>query len=324
VEPERELGVCGALLAEEGEEGAVAVSSLRGSASALGRWQPGALAPWQPGALAPGQPGAPGALRRWTGGRATRFGDGIIALSAVAPGPQSWLDERERLPGPRLLNRWARGLLAGLGAMGLQAAYPGRDFASANGRQVAALGIERTRAGRFLFHALIGADRPHPGEPDPEFPGLPRHPPASSVAAEGGDPTALRALARGFAQRLGLELIEAGPPAPGAVPPEPTPIGVVGSPVPIPIGQLRAALQLGADGGIARAQLLGDWIAASDDVAMLENALVGADPQDAARIEAIAERWLALPGLIAIGLTDARALVAALRSAAMYSGPSGA
>jgi hypothetical protein len=57
---------------------------------------------------------------------------------------------------------------------------------------------------------------------------------------------------------------------------------------------------------------------------MLENALVGADPQDAARIEAIAERWLALPGLIAIGLTDARALVAALRSAAMYSGPSGA
>src|SRR5262249_19214141 len=81
VEPELDLGICGALLAEApAAEGAVVVSRLRGSGVALGRWQPGA-----------------GALRRWTGGRTTRFGDGIATLAAVAPGPQAWLDERARL-----------------------------------------------------------------------------------------------------------------------------------------------------------------------------------------------------------------------------------
>jgi hypothetical protein len=300
VEPEREVAVCGALLAEEGEAGAIVVSRLCGAGRALGRWQPG----------------EPGALRRWTGGRATQFGDGIVALAVIAPGPQTWLEERVRLAGPRLLNRWARGLLAGLGAMGLQAAYPGRDFASANGRQVAGLGIERTRAGRFLFHAVIGAQRPHPAEPDPEFPGLPRHPPASSLEAEGGDPRALAGLARGFAQRFGLELVEAAAPEAGVAPPDPTPIGVMGAAVPIPIGRLRAALQLDTAGRIARAQLLGDWIAASDDVDALETALVGIDPADARALEAVGSRWLALPGLIAIGATDARALAAAIARAA--------
>jgi len=304
VEPGRELAVCAALSAEVGEEGALVVSRLRGTARALGRWQPG----------------EPGALRRWTGGRAAYFGDGIVSLAAIAPGPQAWLDERERLPGPRLLNRWARPLLAGLAGMGVRAAYPGRDFASANGRQIAALGIERTRAGRFLFHAVIGATRAHRGEPDPEFAGLPRYPDVTSVADEGGDPTALRGLAAGFARRLDLELVESDPPGDGAAPPEPTPIGVVGAPQPIPIGWLCAALQLGADGRIARAQLLGDWIAASDDVERLEDALVRADPGDAAALEALAARWLALPGVIAIGVTEPRPIAAAIRGAASRSG----
>jgi hypothetical protein len=40
VEPERALGVCGALLADPGE-GALVAARLRGSGVALGRWQPG-------------------------------------------------------------------------------------------------------------------------------------------------------------------------------------------------------------------------------------------------------------------------------------------
>jgi hypothetical protein len=297
VDAERELRVCGALLAESGE-GALVVSRLRGSGAVLGRWQPGA-----------------GALRRWTGGRATRSGDGIAALAAIAPAPQAWLDERSRLAGPRLLNRWARGLLAGLGAMGVQAAYPGRDFATANGRQIASLGLERTLEGRLLFHAVIGARQAHPAEPDPEFAGLPAYPPPSTLAAEGGDPDALRALARGFAQRLGLELIEAGPPGTGPLPPDPTPPGVGGDAVRIPIGRLQAQLELDAAGRIARARLLGDWIAASADVALLEDALVGADPADGSALEALAARWLALPGAIAIGVTDPAQIARALRTA---------
>lgn len=299
VEPERELGVCGALLADSGDAGgALVVARLRGAATALGRWQPGA-----------------GALRRWTGGRATHFGDGIVTLGAIAPEPQAWLDERARLAGPRLLNRWARGLLAGLGAMGLQAAYPGRDFATANGRQVAALGLERTAAGRLLFHAVIGAAIAHAAEPDPDFPGLPRHPEVSTLVAEGGDPSALRGLARGFAQRFGLELIECAPPPEAALPPDPTPDGVAGAPVSVPIGQLRARVELAADGRIARACLLGDWIAASADVELLEGALVGADPSDRGALESLVARWLALPGTIAIGVTDPRQIADVLQVA---------
>jgi hypothetical protein len=300
VPAQRELGVCGALLAETGDpDGAIVAASLRGEGVALGRWQPG----------------SPGALRRWSGGRATHCGAGIVVFSAIAPSPLAWLDESAPLAGPRLLNRWARGLLAGLGAMGVQAAYPGRDFATANGRQVAGVGIERTRSGRFLFHAVIGATQPHPAEPDPEFAGLPRHPPASSVAAEGGDPQALRALARGFAQRFALELVEAAAPESGAAPPDPTPIGTPGSPIRVPIGRICAALRLDAGGRVARAQLLGDWIAASADVAALEAALVGVDPSDAGGLEVLAARWLALPGTIAIGATDPGQIAAAISAA---------
>jgi hypothetical protein len=299
VEPERELGVCGALLAETGDpDGAVVAARLRGSALALGRWQPGRA----------------GALRRWTGGRATHFGDGVLCLGAIAPEPQAWLDERAQLPGPRLLNRWARGLLAGLGAMGVQAAYPGRDFATANGRQVAMLGLERTRSGRLLFHAVIGATRAHPAEPDPEFPGLPPYPQTSSIEAEGGDPSQLRALARGLVQRFGLDAVESAAPEPGPLPSDPTPPGVCGPAVRIPIGRLCAALELSPDGCIARARLLGDWIAASSDLEALETALAGAEPSDAA-LEALAARWLARPGAIAIGVTDPRQIAGALRAA---------
>jgi hypothetical protein len=300
VEPEHELGVCGALLADAGDpEGAVVAARLRGRAIALGRWQPG----------------EPGALRRWTGGRATQFGDGLLSLAAIAPTAQAWLEERAPLPGPRLLNRWARGLLAGLGAMGVQAAYPGRDFATANGRQVASLALERTREGRLLFHAVIGALRPHSAEPDPEFPGLPRYPQASSVEAEGGDPAALHGLARGLAQRLGLELLEGAAPPPGPLPSDPTPDGVGGTGVRIPIGRLRAAVELAPDGRIARARLLGDWIVASDDLEALEAALVGADPAERGGLEALAERWLARPGTIAIGVTEPCQIAGALRAA---------
>jgi hypothetical protein len=199
--------------------------------------------------------------------------------------------------------------------MGVQAAYPGRDFATANQRQVASLGVERTGEGRFLFHAVIGARAAHPAEPDPRFAGLPDYPAASTVQAEGGDPGALRALARGFAQRLGVELIESEPPATGPLPPDPTPIGVGGREVDVPIGRVRGFLEHDASGRIGRARLFGDWIAASADVALLEDALVGADPADAAAVEALAARWLALPGTIAIGVTDPRQIAAAVRGA---------
>jgi hypothetical protein len=86
----------------------------------------------------------------------------------------------------------------------------------------------------------------------------------------------------------------------------------VGPAQPIPIGRLQAALELDADGRIARLALLGDWIAASDDVEALERALVGIEARDRPALERLVSRWLALPGSIAIGATDPRQIAAAI------------
>jgi hypothetical protein len=115
---------------------------------------------------------------------------------------------------------------------------------------------------------------------------------------------------------MGVELLEATIPEPAEVPPDPTPDGVEGPSVDVPIGRICAALELGPDGRIARARLLGDWIAASADVETLESALVGLDPADRAALEVLAARWLALPGTIAIGVTDPRQIADALQAAA--------
>jgi hypothetical protein len=307
---ERELGTVRAWLESAaapaaGVDGAIVVAGLAGEATALGRWQRA------------GGSGAEPEVRRLTGGRSTQYGDGIVSLCAVAPSPLAWIDERGPLSGPRLLNRWVRGLLAGLAAIGAPAAYLGRDFVSVRGRRVAAVSLERSAADRVLFQAVIGAARPYAtAEREPRSARLPPLPEPTSLEREGADPGALRALAVGCARRWGLALVEAAPPEPLPVlPAAEAPAGVSAGPVPIPIGELEAFVCLAPDGTLSRVSLRGDWIAGSAAVALLESGLVGRRAEEPALLGLI-ERWLGLPATLAVGLTDARAIAEAVRRSA--------
>ena len=308
-EPSFELGVIAALLGSEALEGAVVVAALRGGAAALGRYQ------------RMGRTGYVQEVRRLTGGRSTSYGDGILSLCAVSPASRTWLDEKEPLPGPRLLNRYVRGLLTGLRSCGVPAVYPGRDFVTARGRRAAYVTMERPDSGAVLFQAVIGGTRAYPArDPDPDHPGLPALPQATSIEMEGGDPRALRALAAGFARRFSLDLFDAPPPQPAAAPVlNPQLPGDSGEAIAIPIGQLAAHVQLAADGTLAQVQLTGDWIASSADVLALERALVGQRPEAEPLTRVIAQ-WLSLPGNLVIGLTSVASIVEAIHSAACRSG----
>ena len=164
VSPERELALV-ASLAQRPGACALVIAELSGDAASLGRFQ------------REGRSRAKLELRRWSGGRSTRYGDGIVSLCALAPSPQAWLSEPGALSGPRLLNRLSRGLLAGLSRLGLPSSYPGRDFVTANGRRLAYVSLSRETSGVLVFQAVLGVGAPYTTEErEPTWPGLPAPP----------------------------------------------------------------------------------------------------------------------------------------------------
>ncbi len=304
-EPVLELGIVGTLLGSEAPEGAIVIAALVGDAAALGRYQ------------RPGRTGHNREVRRLTGGRSTLYGDGILSLSAVIPSSQAWLEEREELPGPRLLNRYVRGLLAALRSCGLHAVYPGRDFVTVAGRRVAYVTLERSDAGKLVFQAVMGATGAYVlDDSGPDFPGLAPPPEATWIEREGGELHSLRDLATSYAGRFSVDLFDAPAPQPASAPrlERALPLHSSGA-VPIPIGQLEAHVELAADGTLARLKLGGDWIASSTEVVMLEQALTG-KPPDPELLRPVIDRWLRLPGNLTIGLVNAAPVVEAIRSAA--------
>ena len=321
VSPERELAVV-ASLAQRSGTSALVVAELTGDAAALGRFQ------------RPGRSHAARELRRLSGGRSTRYGDGVISLCALAPTAQAWLDETAALSGPRLLNRLVRGLLAGLARLGLAASYPGRDFVTVNGRRIAYVSLSRDVSGVLLFQAVLGVGAPYTtGERDPSWPGLPAVPEPTSLARErvpapGFDRIAA-GLAAGFSERFALLLEDAPlssddlravaaaspPPLADATLAELCCAGAIAT----PIGELEMHVALDSAGRLARVRLLGDWMAAEPELRALEAALVGELP-GSPRIRELFAAWLAQPAALVIGLTDAAPLADAVaHSARAYS-----
>ncbi|MGH2899134.1 MAG: hypothetical protein ACRDMZ_10715, partial [Solirubrobacteraceae bacterium] len=307
--PEQELAALASLSQRTGTS-ALLIAELRGAGATVGRFQ------------ARGSSHAKSEHRRFTGGRSTRAGDGIVSLSALAPGPQAWLDEPGVLSGPRLLNRWVRGLLGGLAKLGVPASYPGRDFALANGRRIAYVSLSRESSGVAIFQAVLALEAPYTtAEREPQWPGLPTAPEPTTLARErGGAPdfaAIAAALAAGFAERMSLELDDAPLSADeahalaAAVPPaldDPSLVGLVrGAPVATPIGELTAHVALDGERRLARVRLRGDWIAAPSDVEALEGALVGELP-DGAHVRELCAAWLAAPAVLVVGVTEAAAL----------------
>lgn len=157
--------------------------------------------------------------RRPTGGGAIIMGAGQLGVALVAAAPP---DRRPR----QLIEELAQGLIAGLARVGVTAVFRGKNDLEADGRKVAGLGLYLDPAGAMLFHASLLADL------DVGFMVRVLRIPAAkladkAVAAVGErvttvtqqtgrpwDGAALRpAIAAGFAQTFGAELVPGEPTA---------------------------------------------------------------------------------------------------------------
>jgi lipoate-protein ligase A len=104
--------------------------------------------------------GGIGAHRRLTGGRVVGSGEGWLGLALILPGRTALLKEdASRLKADQIMNRYARGLLAGLRALGLDCFYPGRDAITFERRELGMCSFETDASGAMLFEAMLAVNR---------------------------------------------------------------------------------------------------------------------------------------------------------------------
>jgi lipoate-protein ligase A len=89
--------------------------------------------------------------RRPTGGGAIVMGRGQLGVAVITRAPAA---ERPR----DLLERYAGGILRGLGALGIEAGFRGKNDLEAGGKKIAGLGLYLDGRGALLFHASVLAD----------------------------------------------------------------------------------------------------------------------------------------------------------------------
>lgn len=98
--------------------------------------------------------------RRLTGGRVVGGGEGWVGLALILPTPTSLLkNEIAPLKPDQIMNRHARGMLAGLRALGVDCFYPGRDAITCQRRELAMCTYEVDASGAMLFEAAIAVNR---------------------------------------------------------------------------------------------------------------------------------------------------------------------
>lgn len=263
-------------------------------------------------------------VRRAGGGRSLLVGEGAVGLFLYAP-PEDRLAEPAFAP-DRAMNRYVRGLLAGLRGLGARsAAYFGRDFVSAESRQLATVSQESTPAGGLAFEAVVAVSRPVPVPHD-----LSRYPPHRDPRAAGPAPVSLAELAGAppafeqvaAALEAGWCAVHERDPAEvaGALPEAPlAPVeedegGLSASGLAeIPIGFVEALAGL-AGGRLVSPRLRGDFLAPAHVVAALEAALDGA-PLDLVEVGARVDAAFRRPGAFLHGARELRALADAVMAA---------
>jgi len=100
------------------------------------------------------------ATRRFTGGRVVGSGEGWIGIALILPSREALLPDRDvKLKPDQVMNRYVRGLLAGLRDLGLECFYPGRDAITLERREIALCTFETTAAGAMLFEAILAVNR---------------------------------------------------------------------------------------------------------------------------------------------------------------------
>ena len=108
----------------------------------------------------PASRGGIGAYRRLTGGRIINQGTGWTACSLILPSRTAALSERDaRLRPDQVMNRYARGAIAGLRTLGIDCFYPGRDAITSAGRELAMCTFEENADGALLFELFIADGR---------------------------------------------------------------------------------------------------------------------------------------------------------------------
>lgn len=266
-----------------------------GRALSLGRYHP-----WR----GPAERAGITAWRRLTGGRVLGSGEGWAGLFIIAPYPGALLAERDAaITAERVMNRYVRGLLSALKALGIDASYPGRDAITARGREIAACSFEVNAAGAILFEAFIAVNRGMEEvvhdlqrfDPDGELPSRIYGPDSASklvreldrdigfdelaqaivagYASSFGEASrrSLSAVERAQAEYRGAALEAAGWLQSLVADPRCAASARIGA----QLGTIEARLGLAGDGSIERFQLLGDFIANSPALGRLESELRG-------------------------------------------------
>lgn len=107
----------------------------------------------------PPEHGGIGVYRRLTGGRIISLSPRWIGCSLIVPSRSGLLEPRDaQLKPEQVLNRYTRGVMAGLRSLGADCFYPGRDAITCNRREVAMCTFEETASGVLLVEIFIAID----------------------------------------------------------------------------------------------------------------------------------------------------------------------
>jgi lipoate-protein ligase A len=99
-------------------------------------------------------------MRRLTGGRVVGAGQGWMGLALILPTRTALLKEDiSRLKSDQIMNRYNRGLLSAMRALGIDCFYPGRDAITFDQREIAMCTFETNAAGAMLFEVAVAHNR---------------------------------------------------------------------------------------------------------------------------------------------------------------------